>query len=79
MRKDIARLNEIIAKGCMGGKTQGKSKKVDAFKKPQYKNGRHPSIKDGLGHTKGGKTNGIKVVNGFKFVQFEKKEQIGIV
>ena len=49
MRKEIARLNEVIAKGCMNGKVQGKNKKVDEPKKPQYKNGRHPSIKDGLG------------------------------
>jgi len=66
MRKEIARLNEIIAKGCTGGKTQGKRKKVDELKKPQYKNGRHPSIKDGLRHTKGVKTNGRKIVNDFE-------------
>ena len=79
MRKAIASLNEIIAKGCMDGKTQGKSKKIDEPKKPQYKNGRHPSIKDRLGHTKGAKTNGRKIVNGFEYVKFERKEQIGTV
>ena len=79
MRKEIARLNEIIGKGCMDGKVHVSGKKVDEQKKPQYKNGRHPSIKDGLGNTKGGKTNGRKVVNGFECVRFEMKEQIGIV
>jgi hypothetical protein len=79
MRKEIARLNEIIAKGCMDGKTQNGGKKVEKPKGPQYKNGRHPSIKDGLGHTKGAKTNGRKLVNGFECVQFERKELIGIV
>jgi hypothetical protein len=79
MRKEIARLNKIIAKGCMDGKIQNGGKKVEEPKRPQYKNGRHPSIKYGLGHTKGGKTNGRKLVNGFECVQFERKEQIGTV
>jgi hypothetical protein len=52
MRKEIARLNEIIAKGCMDGKTQNGGKNVEEPKRPQYKNGRHPSINVGLGHTK---------------------------
>jgi len=47
-----------------GWETQNGGKKVEEPKRPQYKNGRHPSIKDGLGHTKGGKTNGRKLVNG---------------
>jgi hypothetical protein len=63
MRKEIARLNEIIGKGCMDG-----NKKVDDPKKPQYKNRRHPSIKDVPGHTKGTKTNGRKIVNGYECV-----------
>ena len=61
----------------MDGKTQNGGKKVEELKRPQYKNGRHPPIKDGLGHTKGAKTNGQKLVNGFECVQFERKEQIG--
>ena len=52
MRKEIARLNEIIAKGCVDGKTQNGGKKVEEPKRPQYMNRRHPSIKDYLGHTK---------------------------
>jgi hypothetical protein len=79
MRKEIARLNEIIGKGCMGGKAHNSGKKVDEPKKPQYKNGRHPSIKDGLRHTKGAKTNGRKIVNDFECMQFERKQQIGTV
>jgi hypothetical protein len=47
MRKEIARLNEMII--------------------------------DGLRHTKGAKTNGTKLVNGFDCMQSERKEQIGIV
>lgn len=46
IKKEIARLNNIIASGCMD----------DASKEPKYIQGRHPFIKDGLGHTKGGKT-----------------------
>jgi hypothetical protein len=56
MRKEIARLNDVIGKGCMNNNKQV-SGKEDQPKKPQYKNGRHPHIKDGLGHTRG-KTNG---------------------
>ena len=52
MRKEIARLNEIIDKGCLNGKAQASDKKVDEPKGPQFKQGRHPSIKHGLGHTK---------------------------
>jgi chromosome segregation ATPase len=67
MRKEIVRLNDVIGTGCMNGKKQV-SDKEDQPKKPQYKNGRHPHIKDGLGHTKGGKTNGRKVINGYECV-----------
>ena len=68
MRKEnIARLNEIIGKGCMDGKAQINDKK-DEPKGPQYKKGMHPSIKHVLGHTKGAKTNGRKIVNGYKCV-----------
>ena len=68
MRKKIARLNEIIGKGCMDGKAQINDKKKDEPNGPQYKKGRHPSIKHGLGHTTGAKTNGRKIVNGFECV-----------
>jgi hypothetical protein len=52
--------------------------KDDQPEKPQYKNGRHPHIKDGLRHTKGAKTNGRKVINGYECVQFMSKGKIGI-
>jgi hypothetical protein len=67
MRKEIIRLNDVIGKGCMNNKKQV-SGKEDQPKKPQFKNRRHPHIKDGLGHTKGGKTNGRKVINGYECV-----------
>ena len=66
MRKEIARLNEIIGKGCMINKAQINGKKKEEQKGPQYKQGRHPSIKHGLGHTKGAKTNGRKIVSGYE-------------
>ena len=75
MRKKISRLNEIIGKGCMG-ETQSNNKKNDESKGPQFKQGRHPSIKHGLGHTKGAKINGRKIVNGYERVQFERKDRI---
>jgi chromosome segregation ATPase len=42
MRKEIARLNEIIGKGCLNGKAQASDKKVNEPKGPQFKQGRHP-------------------------------------
>ena len=50
----------------MDGKVQTNDKKKDEPK--QYKNGRHPSIMYGLGHTTGAKTNGRKIVNGYECV-----------
>ena len=44
----------------------------------QFKQGRHPSIKHGLGHTTGAKTNGRKIINGYECVRFERKERVGI-
>ena len=82
MRKEIARLNEMIAGGCMDDMTQNGGKKIEEPKRPQYKqykNGWHPLIKDELRHTKGAKPNGRKLVNGFECVQLERREQIGIV
>ena len=67
----------MLGKRCMEGKkpTGGKGEKP---KRPQYKDGRNPRIKDGLGHTHGGKTNGRKVINGYECVQFVSKGQEGI-
>jgi hypothetical protein len=42
MRKEIARLNEIIGKSCLSGKAQVSDKKVNESKGPQFKQGRHP-------------------------------------
>jgi hypothetical protein len=67
MRKEIVRLNDVIGKGCMNDKNQV-SGKEDQPKKPQYKNGRQLHIKDGHRHTKGGKTSGRKVINGYECV-----------
>jgi hypothetical protein len=53
------------------------SGKEDQPKRPLYKDGRHPHIKDGLGHTKGGKTNGRKVINGYECVQFMSNARVG--
>ena len=66
MKKEIARLNNIIASGYMD----------DASKKPKFIQGRHPFIKDGLGHKKGGKTGKRDMVNGVYCIRFEKKETI---
>ena len=63
MRKEIARLNEVIGKWWISV-TQSNDKKVDESKGPQFKKTMHPSIKHGLGHTKGAKTNGRRIVNG---------------
>jgi hypothetical protein len=67
--KEIARLNNIIASRCMD----------EASKKPKFIQGRYPFIKDGLGHTKGGKTGKRHMVNGVSCIRFEKKETIGEV
>ena len=77
MRKEIARFNEIIGKGCLSGKAQASDKKMNEPKVPQFKQGRHPSIKHGLGHT-AAKTNGRKIINGYECVKFERKERVGI-
>jgi hypothetical protein len=78
MRKEIARLNEIIGKDCLSGKAHVSDKKLNNSKVPQFKQGRHPSIKHGLGHTVGAKTNGRKIINGYECVKFERKDKIGI-
>jgi hypothetical protein len=63
MKKEIARLNELVNKGCMNKSASGKENQP---KMPQFKNGRKPHIKDGLGHIKGAKTNGRNLVNGYE-------------
>jgi hypothetical protein len=70
MRKEIARLNEIIDKGYLSGKAQVSDKKAINSKVPQFRQERRPSIKHGLGHTAGAKTNGRKVINSYECVKF---------
>ena len=61
----------------MSGKAQVSDKKTNDSKVPQFKQGRHPSIKHGLGHTVGAKTNGRKIINGYECVKFERKKRVG--
>ena len=56
-----------LEKGWIG-KTQSNDKKNDESKGPQFKQGRHPSIKHELGHTKEAKTNERRIVNGYECV-----------
>ena len=72
MKKEIGRLNDMLEKKSLEAKkpASGKGEKPT---KPQYKDGRNPRIKDGLGHTHGGKTNGRKVINGYECVHFVSK------
>jgi hypothetical protein len=51
MKKEIARLNAMISERCMKDKRAASSKENQP-KRPQYKDGRPPHIKDGLGYTK---------------------------
>ena len=62
----------------MSGKAQVSDKKANNSKVPQFKQGRHPSIKHGLGHTAGAKINGRKIINGYECVKFERKKRVGI-
>jgi len=78
MRKEIERLNEIISKNCLGSKAQVSDKRENDPKGPQFKQGRHPSIKHGLGYIIGAKTNGRKIINGYECVMFERKGNIGV-
>ena len=61
----------------MSGKAQVSDKKANDSKVSQFKQGRHPLIKHGLGHTTGAKTNGRKIINGYECVKFERKERVG--
>ena len=73
MRKEISRLNVVISEKC----NKVSSDKENPSKKAQYKEGRHPYIKDGLGLKKGAKTNGRKVINGYECVKFTSKGKMG--
>jgi hypothetical protein len=44
---------------------------------PQFKQERYPSIKHGLGHTAGAKTNERNIINSYECVKFERKGKIG--
>jgi hypothetical protein len=67
MKKKIVRLNAMLGERCMKNK-RAASGKENQPKRPQYKDGRPPHIKDRLGYTKGAKSNGRKVINGYKCV-----------
>jgi hypothetical protein len=67
MKREIARLNAMLSERCMKDR-RAISGKENQPKRPQYKDGRPPHIKDGLGYTKGAKSNGRKVINGYKCV-----------
>ena len=75
MKREIARLNAMLSERCMKDK-RAASGKENQPKRPQYKDGR-PHNKDGLGYTKGAKSNGRKVINGYKCVQFMSKGKVG--
>jgi hypothetical protein len=74
MRKEISRLNVVINEKC----NKVDSDKENQSKKAQYKDGRHPYIKDGLGLKKGAKTNGRKVISGYECVKFTSRGKMGI-
>ena len=76
MEKEIARLNELINQKC-NQDNKLSSGKVNQQERPLYKDGRPPHIKDGLGHIKGNKTNGRKVMNGVECVKLVSKGKIG--
>jgi hypothetical protein len=61
----------------LSGEAPVSDKKANDSRVPQFKQGRHPSIKHGLGHTTGAKTNGRKIINGYECVKFERKGKIG--
>jgi hypothetical protein len=76
MKKEIARLNALLKERCNSDKKIASGKETQP-KRPQYKDGRLPHIKDGLGHIHGNKTNGRKLINGVECVQFMSKGKIG--
>jgi len=72
MMKEITRLNDLVRTKC-GNTASGKENQP---RRPLYKGGRHPHIKDRLGHTKGRKFNGRKVINGYECVKFISKGKV---
>ena len=66
---EIKRLNMIVKNGYEGN--------VKPKPKIIYKDGRYPTIKDGLGHYKGAKVNEIKVVKGKEVLSFTKGGNLG--
>jgi hypothetical protein len=76
IKKEIARLNAMLGERCMKDKRAATGKENQP-KRPQYKDGRPPHIKDGLGYTKRAKSNERKVIKGYKYVQFMSKEKVG--
>ena len=60
--------------GGLSGKAQVSDKKANDSKVPQFKQGRRPSIKHGLEHTAGARTNRRKIINGYECIKFERKE-----
>ena len=73
MRKQITRLNDLLKTKC----ESAASGKENQPRKALYKDGRHPHIKDGLGHTKGGKYNGRKIIDCYECVKFISKGKVG--
>jgi len=61
---ELNRLNMLVKNGYEGN--------VKPKPKVNYKNGRYPTIKDGLGHNKGEKVNERKVVKGKEVITFTK-------
>jgi hypothetical protein len=76
MKREIARLNAMLSERCMKDK-RAVSGKENQPKRPQYKDGRPPHIKDVLGYTKGAKSNERKIINGYNCVQFMSNGKVG--
>jgi hypothetical protein len=66
----LERLNMLVKNGYEGN-TKSKSK-------VNYRDGRYPNKKNGLGHYKGGKLNDRKVVKGKEYVMFTKDQTLKI-
>ena len=66
---EIKRLNMIVKNGYKGN--------VKTKTKIIYKDGRYPTMKDGLGHYKGAKVNERKVVKGKEVLSFTKGGNLG--
>jgi hypothetical protein len=66
---EIRRLNMIVKNGYKGN--------VKPKPKIIYKDGRYPTMKDGLGHYKGAKVNERKVVKGKEVLSFTRGGNLG--